>query len=413
MAGGGDVTRPLLALRALAMPNLFVADLQAVSYADIEAFLRESQEGVRVEYKEGPQERLGDAVAAFSNSYGGLVLVGVTNPAPDAAAAIVGVPRGRQDLRTRISSVILNTVVPRPRFSISVCDLPADPSREVAVVRVDEGPVPPYLWSHGGSNKVSVRHEAQNAAASLIELEALFGRRLEYQRPAGDIGLGVPPLAIESPQFVRVRVRPLPPLRLALDHDTDGIVAEAFRRAFKEASLAVPSLRTASTFEMELRREDEQIVFGVGEDGAVGAARTPPRSVGDPSQVSLIGLIEILVRTQVAAALALDAFGHPGRVLIELEMQLGAEKISPVLADAMTGIAGVGDLNRTSNRVMWIPASTVVDSSLLAEPWRASAYLLNRALRSARGAEIEMKVFEEFIKAYASAKFGARADTPA
>jgi hypothetical protein len=56
--------------------NLFTSDL---SFGDVNGFLRLGSgtdlrlEATRIEFKETPQSKIGDAVAAFSNTYGGLI----------------------------------------------------------------------------------------------------------------------------------------------------------------------------------------------------------------------------------------------------------------------------------------------------------------------------------------------------
>ena len=141
------------------MPNLFTADLTAISYQDLELFLGmysggiPRAEGSRVEYKRDPTDKIGDGATAFANVAGGIIVVGVTNGTPGTPPQIIGVPKGRQDLGTRLSEIILSSVQPRPRYSLCVLELPHNQLNEVGVIRFEEGPVPPYMWTEGKKNK--------------------------------------------------------------------------------------------------------------------------------------------------------------------------------------------------------------------------------------------------------------------
>jgi hypothetical protein len=176
--------------------NLFVADLQKLTYADVEAFLGLDQsederppEGVRLDYKADVPSDLGKDVAALANGAGGLLVIGVEAPGGRPQKAVGVSRKGRSELRTRLDNMTRATVQPTPRYSIGVCNVPAaagagpeaaDASeRQMAVVRVEPGVWPPHMYAQGDTRVIAVRSHDSSRAATLLEVEALFARRAE------------------------------------------------------------------------------------------------------------------------------------------------------------------------------------------------------------------------------------------
>jgi len=175
--------------------------LEEIDYADLKQLIhRQVAEGMFVEYKrEMPSaKRLAKSVAAFANSHGGWLFVGIeADQASSAAQNIVGVdltadPRPLDTLRNAIASHIS----PHPPYDARLIELPRQSGKGVIVVRVPEGAEPPYMLSDGriyrrqgaGSDPV---FETQRAAVD--ELYARRDRALDQFRRFAQLPWHMPP----------------------------------------------------------------------------------------------------------------------------------------------------------------------------------------------------------------------------
>lgn len=117
-----------------------------------------------------------EAVAAFANTFGGLIIFGVEAKG-DQPAALTGFdPRG-VEIKTKLTSTLLSRIQPRPQISIRVVALDTDPAREVVVLRVSEGFRPPYMHSKDGHHHIYIRVGAQKVEADYLQLSALIEKR--------------------------------------------------------------------------------------------------------------------------------------------------------------------------------------------------------------------------------------------
>jgi hypothetical protein len=178
------------------MANLFLSDLSKMSSADVESFLALSNpedqrptETSRLDFKESLPMDIGDSVAALSNTYGGLILIGVK--ADKAKQNIpIGMPGAINlgpDAKARIMDLILSTVQPRPMIEdIGVAAGRVNASL-VAVIRVREGTYPPYQFQRGSTVRIPVRLQDTNRQATVREIEALFEKRLSQSKSPGEV----------------------------------------------------------------------------------------------------------------------------------------------------------------------------------------------------------------------------------
>jgi hypothetical protein len=170
--------------------DLYTADIDSVNFSDIEGFLGMNSpielrptEGVLLDFKVSDSGDWVDSVTAFANTGGGILLLGVdgdktTNNAPIAVPGIV-VAGG--DIKARLTSTLVSRVIPRPEFDLAVIQLPSDPSRVVAIVRVREGQYPPYSFSKSGNrSRFPIRVEDTSRDATLRDLETLFQKRTTF-----------------------------------------------------------------------------------------------------------------------------------------------------------------------------------------------------------------------------------------
>jgi predicted HTH transcriptional regulator len=125
--------------------NLFTDDLNSLSgseiYAAIEELLclsdPESErlcEGWTLDFKEQWSDDMLKHAAAFANTFGGLLLVGVSEKG-GKPQDIVGVHL-RSELKTQIASSISANISPTPSFGIAECLHPRDATRRIAVVQI-------------------------------------------------------------------------------------------------------------------------------------------------------------------------------------------------------------------------------------------------------------------------------------
>jgi len=121
--------------------------LDSVTFADIEAFcLQKLPEGPTLDYKVEIPNDLGKLVAAFANTLGGLIVLGVkahkTNNEPDWPPT--GMPKVI-GIEERITSICQDTIYPPVRPEISpIIDNPDGSGKVLAIIRVIESREAPH-----------------------------------------------------------------------------------------------------------------------------------------------------------------------------------------------------------------------------------------------------------------------------
>jgi hypothetical protein len=248
--------------------NLFSADLDSISFTSVEDFLaikapieQRPPEGVRIDYKLMEPTDLSDTVAAFANTFGGLLFIGVEShrtkynfPISLPGEAFVG-----GDIKARIAGKILSQVTPRPEFSVGVAPLPLPSDRAVVVVRVVAGVWPPYEFNASNTVRIPVRIADTTRQATLREIEQLIQRRASYsQGPAERLSVinqskplnpafigpdeGNGPQSFAAQAYQTWIVRPRLPLRLRLDRAFDSAVRSEIDAKFNEAGNFYPPI---------------------------------------------------------------------------------------------------------------------------------------------------------------------------
>jgi hypothetical protein len=165
--------------------DLYRIDLQRTSaaqlYAAVEDFTavklpfnQRPPEGFLLDFKQDWSESALHTVAAFANTFGGLLLLGVSDK-DSRPEDIIGIS-WPGELKNRIASIVSANIVPCPSFEIGECALPADPAMKVCVVRVKESPEM-CLITKKGEKPVRVRVEDQSPSADAAQLRALLHRK--------------------------------------------------------------------------------------------------------------------------------------------------------------------------------------------------------------------------------------------
>lgn len=152
-------------------------------YTAIEAFTRilepldvRPRESFVLDFKEGWSERALRTVAGFAHTFGGLLIVGVSekDAQPDK---LVGV-ESLGELKTSIASSIATNISPTPAYEIAECGLPGAAGRKLAVVRVRQGNQLFYL-TRKGERPIYVRNEDESVPADAAQLRSLIDRKTQ------------------------------------------------------------------------------------------------------------------------------------------------------------------------------------------------------------------------------------------
>src|SRR5437762_8519760 len=74
-------------------------------------------------------------IAAFANTFGGILIIGVEKNQSDFQAKVTGVP-STSELMTGIASAIATNIAPTPSYDIMECHKPDESNKRFCVVRV-------------------------------------------------------------------------------------------------------------------------------------------------------------------------------------------------------------------------------------------------------------------------------------
>jgi predicted HTH transcriptional regulator len=157
----------------------------------IEAFTRISEpiqvrprESFVLDFKKEWNDRALCTVAAFAHTFGGLLLVGVSekDAQPDE---LVGV-ESAGELKTSIASAIATNISPPPSYEIAECSLPTVLARRLAVIRVRQGNQIHYLTKKG-EKPIYVRNEDESVPADAARLRSLIERRSSPSQSLAEI----------------------------------------------------------------------------------------------------------------------------------------------------------------------------------------------------------------------------------
>lgn len=177
--------------------DLYSTDLKTISGSDlykaISEFIRvdvprddRPREGYLLDFKEELSDRFLHSVAAFANTFGGLLIVGVSEDdgRPDK---IVGVAT-KGELKTQVASVIASNLFPCPPFEIAECGIPNDANqKKLCVIRVRETAEICLLAKKGEKYSIYVRIEDQSPPANASQIRSLLDRKRQSQNLASDL----------------------------------------------------------------------------------------------------------------------------------------------------------------------------------------------------------------------------------
>ncbi|MBS1854359.1 MAG: ATP-binding protein [Acidobacteria bacterium] len=251
---------------------------------DIRALIATGQrEGPLLDYKAdiSPKDSWPETIAAFANTFGGIIIFGVEGQGDQPRRLIGYDPKG-VEMKTRLGSTLLSRIQPRPNIQIRVLTLDTDAGKEVALVRVAEGTHPPYLYNKGDEHRVYLRSGAQKVEADYLQLSALLEKRVH---PSPPISLPVAdlhqrlrvndPADKTKPSEAWYRFIMTPESHGAARRLTAAVedeFEECFHR-FTGGFVQPPSAREQHVTTYRLRKDSgNDLVLALTSDGAIGYA---------------------------------------------------------------------------------------------------------------------------------------------
>jgi hypothetical protein len=392
--------------------NLFTGPLEELRLEDVDAFLglggpREDRprSGTRVDYAIDVPDDVGETVAAFANTDGGIIVLGVSarDGIPVERAGVMWDPSS--DLKTRIASAICSTVRPRPRFEVGIAAFEASVSVLVAVLWVEEGDYPPYMFTRDGANTIPIRIADRNAPADLRTLEAMFARRAQLEAegqrpfPGGELLVSHHADGKRQPSSTQLtlRARPRRHMRIRLDAAMEKKLLQELWRSTQLRPGPVVSRRkdyfqTAFVAEPPI---DHEHAWRIGGDGSVVFATQILTLNG--CEVLLQEVADDALRFCLGARTMLCALGCPGRLDLELSLKLGGAPIRSMAMDDRPQQAPLfsplPDAPQLEEEIWSLP----LDISDLEDPVDIVVESLNERLRDLTDASLDLERFRRAV----------------
>ena len=132
---------------------MFTKSAANITFSDIEEFCRESDEGVRVEYKREIQH-IPKIVSSFANTLGGIFIIGVETDQNNRVKFPIQGISNRNGISEQIQQSALTGIYPAVIPEVIICDVP-NTDNVVVIIRVDESPQAPHAIQN--STRVYVR----------------------------------------------------------------------------------------------------------------------------------------------------------------------------------------------------------------------------------------------------------------
>ena len=170
--------------------DLFQDDLDALKNNELFAAIADfakamPSEGWRHDYTVRWEDSALRKVAAFANTFGGLLIVGVKKEKTDSECELIGV-ESEMEYKTRVASSIAANISPVPSYRIYECQHPKMLELRFCVIRVSIGKSL-YLITKKGMDPVYIRNEDEARPANAAELRRLIEREKEAPMQAEQI----------------------------------------------------------------------------------------------------------------------------------------------------------------------------------------------------------------------------------
>jgi hypothetical protein len=334
--------------------DLYRLDLQrtpaAQLFAAVEGFTsiksppdQRPREGYLLDFKQDWSDSALHTVAGFANTFGGLLILGVSDNKDGVPEDIVGIP-SVGELKTRIGSLISTNLLPCPSFEIGECALPTDPAKKVCVVRVKES-AEMCLVTKKGERPVRVRVEDQSPPADAVQLRDLIRRKESRQRFPSRLdslrsGWGQSLLVTRIPQTgssqrVMSSTRswavlfpfehPEIEIDVNIEKAFDSIIGEYFSFFGREDERIDLGPRARDSFQIHrlIIKDDFERVWQFDSSGAFGLASQMAWNIANRNSWSLCDLAIDLSSLLRASRKFWESFGYFGgaRLVVRLNIQ--------------------------------------------------------------------------------------------
>ena len=168
---------------------MFTKSAANITFSDIEEFCRESDEGVRVEYKREIQH-IPKVVSSFANTLGGIFIIGVETDQNNRVKFPIQGISNRNGISEQIQQSALTGIYPAVIPEVIICDVP-NTDNVVVIIRVDESPQAPHAIQN--STRVYVRTGSitqpydEPQLSEIDRIEYMLKRREDSQTTARQI----------------------------------------------------------------------------------------------------------------------------------------------------------------------------------------------------------------------------------
>lgn len=413
------------------MLDLYSGDLEKCTAADIEDFLALTEpeeqrptEGPTLDFKLELPDDIGDDIAALSNTYGGLIVVGVKTDKKlgrgNIPVAFPGCTFKISDVRAHVTNKILSTVRPRPSFEMAVVSV-GSAGAVAIVIRVREGTSCPYEFERGSCLRIPVRVQDSNRQATLRQIEALIKKREGFGKPVDapfqnldQLGFAAqvdPPAGPPESNYVQILAAPRGDVELRLDRQQDRAIEDWIRSAFM-VPRADAELRRGQFYQAEIYRRYKEDpvrhqVWRVWANGAVGF--TAGLSPATPYPIGLL-CADFLFFCHMVWKTLQDR-KYYGAVVLRSKLVCPSKGFSPQFPNSVQGLRVLdqipGLLSIGEERPAWcLPESLVFeecDAAVLQEPAEIIASVVQYQIRETWGAAIDHERLLDEVKKHARA----------
>ncbi len=160
---------------------LFTKPIEEITFEDIENFCKEGlEESSRLEYKrdfssKDPNFQIAKEIAAFANTYGGLLLIGIDELDRKPKLPLEGI-KYEEGLNERINSIALSNIYPPVFPEVKVCQF-QDQEKAVIVIRVSQSDETPHLLNKRTKIYLKVDSQSEPIEPPWEQIEWLINKR--------------------------------------------------------------------------------------------------------------------------------------------------------------------------------------------------------------------------------------------
>lgn len=274
--------------------DLYKDNLSAISDAELFTAVEEftgvslpqtdrTQENYLLDFKESWSDSALRTVAAFANTFGGLLIIGVSETG-GRANQVVGVATQRHDIKTGIASAIASNISPTPPYEIRDIAFPDGSGKHLCLVRVRKG-TGLYLLTKKNEQPVYVRNEDESRPADAARLQALLATRVSggtsgYAPVSDPIGFYVSQLNVANPSgqrarsatFLQLQITPEEPQTARLDVAVEDQLKAIIRTTYPGiAAAAFSEVRSRYWYQITYLDEfaDYEMRWGITDGGTL------------------------------------------------------------------------------------------------------------------------------------------------